>query len=183
MQAVLDGILSRYNQIRHQITNGTFESILWRDADGTAIGTDWAEGFMQGVGLSATKWERLLRSEDGAGLIFPILALCGHETGESLLLLKPEDEATLRPEQRHSWLAALWRSTITGDGESRRMAQQKSQIETMLALADPVISSGSAAADSSASGSAGAHGARDCRPAHEAEDAWRRRSSMRAAST
>ena len=54
MQGVLGGILSRYNQIRDEITNGTFEPILWGDADGTAIGTDWAEGFMQGVGLRAT---------------------------------------------------------------------------------------------------------------------------------
>jgi hypothetical protein len=47
---------------------------------------------MQGVGLRATKWERLFRSEDGAGLIFPILTLCGDENGESLLGLEPGDE-------------------------------------------------------------------------------------------
>jgi hypothetical protein len=40
---------------RHEIANGLFEPILWSDADGTVIGTDWAEGFMQGVGLRATK--------------------------------------------------------------------------------------------------------------------------------
>ena len=50
---------------------------------------------MQGVGLSATKWERLFRSEDGAGLIFPILALCGDENGECLLGLEPEDEGRI----------------------------------------------------------------------------------------
>jgi uncharacterized protein len=61
MQAVLGGTLSRYNQIRHEIASGTFEPILWSDADGTAIGTDWAEGFMQGVGLRAPKWARLFR--------------------------------------------------------------------------------------------------------------------------
>ena len=98
MQAVLGGILSRYNQIRHEITNGTFEPILWSDADGTPIGTDWAEGFMQGVGLRATKWERLFRSEDGADLIFPILALCGDENGESLLGIEPEDEDRIMAE-------------------------------------------------------------------------------------
>jgi len=98
MQGVLGGILSRYNQIRDEITNGTFEPILWGDADGTAIGTDWAEGFMQGVGLRATKWERLLRSEDGASLIFPILALCGDENGESLLGLEPEEEDRIAAE-------------------------------------------------------------------------------------
>jgi len=62
MQAVLGGILSRYNQIRREIANGTFEPILWSDADGTVIGTDWAEGFMQGVSLRATKWERFVVS-------------------------------------------------------------------------------------------------------------------------
>ena len=91
-QAVLGGILSRYNTIHHEIANGIFEPLLWSDVDGTVIGTDRAEGFMQGVGLRATKWERLFRSEDGAGLIFPILALCGDENGESLLGLEPEDE-------------------------------------------------------------------------------------------
>jgi uncharacterized protein len=98
MQAVLGGILSRYNQIRHEITDGTFEPILWSDAHGTAIGTDWAEGFMQGVALRAAKWERLLRSEDGANLIFPILALCGDENGESLLGLELEEENRIAAE-------------------------------------------------------------------------------------
>jgi len=36
---------------------------------------------LQGVGLRATKWDRLFRSEDGADLIFPILALCGGDNG------------------------------------------------------------------------------------------------------
>src|SRR5215470_14149018 len=112
MRAVLGGILSRYNQIRHEIATGTFEPILWSDADGTVIGTDWAEGFMQGVGLRATKWERLFRSEDGAGLIFPILALCGDENGESLLGLEPADEDCIGPKQRHSCPAAHRRSTF-----------------------------------------------------------------------
>src|SRR5215510_7836423 len=95
MQAVLGGILSRYNQIRHEIANGTFEPILWSDADGTVIGTDWAEGFMQGVSLRATKWERLFRSED-AGLIFPILALCGRGS-DPLARLRYGDRKLLEP--------------------------------------------------------------------------------------
>jgi uncharacterized protein len=98
MQAVLGGILSRYNQIRHEIADGTFEPILWSDTDGTVIATDWAEGFMQGVGLRATKWERLFRSEGGGHLIFPILALCGDENGESLLGIEPEDEDRITAE-------------------------------------------------------------------------------------
>jgi len=98
MQAVLGGILSRYNQIRHEIVDGTFEPILWSDTDGTVIATDWAEGFMQGVGLRATKWERLFRSEDGGHLILPILALCGDEDGDSLLDLDPEEEDRIMAE-------------------------------------------------------------------------------------
>ena len=126
MQAVLGGILSRYNQIRREIANGTFEPILWSDADGTVIGTDWAEGFMQGVSLRATKWERLFRSEDGAGLIFPILALCGDENGESLLCLEPEDEDRIAAEAATLLLGCgmaiddYWRQPKLTRGATRR---------------------------------------------------------------
>jgi len=98
MPAVLGGILCRYNQIQREIMDGSFAPILWSDADGTVGGTDWAEGFMQGVELRATKWERLFRSDEGAGLIFPILALCGDENGESLLGLEPEGEDRMAAE-------------------------------------------------------------------------------------
>jgi yecA family protein len=118
MQAVLGGILSRYNQIRHEIANGAFEPILWSDADGTVIGTDWAEGFMQGVGLRATKWERLFRSEDGAGLI-SLFSRCAATRMANLGSASSRRTKTaLRPKQRHSCPAALWRSTITGAGKS-----------------------------------------------------------------
>ena len=53
---------------------------------------------MQGVGLRSTKWERLFRSENSDGLIFPILALCGDENGESLLGLEPADEDCIAAE-------------------------------------------------------------------------------------
>ena len=91
---------------------------LWSDADGTAIGTDWAEGFMQGVALRAAKWERLFRSEDGASLIFPILALCGARTANLCLASSRRRKTASRSKQRYSCPAALWRSTITGVDDS-----------------------------------------------------------------
>jgi hypothetical protein len=53
---------------------------------------------LQGVGLRATKWDRLFRSEDGADLIFPILALCGGDNGGSLLGIEPGDEGRIMAE-------------------------------------------------------------------------------------
>src|SRR6516162_7321749 len=47
-------------------------------------------------------------------------------------------KTALRPKQRRSCPAALWRSTITGVGESWRMVQQvkqESEVETIRALA------------------------------------------------
>jgi uncharacterized protein len=91
MQAVLGGIMSRYNEILRQIADRTFEPIVWSTADGTLVAADWADGFLQAISLRATAWEPLIRSEDGH-LLFPILALCGDENGDSLLDIAPEDE-------------------------------------------------------------------------------------------
>lgn len=58
-QAVMGGIFSRYNQILRQVEDGTFEPIFWTASDGTVIAADWAEGFVQAVGLWAKAWDPL----------------------------------------------------------------------------------------------------------------------------
>ena len=97
-QAVIGGIMSRYNAILRDVADGNFEPILWITADDIVIATDWAEGFMQGIGLRAKAWEPLLHSKRHALLLFPIFALCGDEHGESLLGLDPEDEDRIMAE-------------------------------------------------------------------------------------
>ena len=93
-QAVVGGIMGRYNAILRQVGDGTIDPIFWvtDDAEEIVIASDWAEGFMQGIGLRADAWGRLLQTERGAELLFPILALCGDEEGESLLQLSPDEE-------------------------------------------------------------------------------------------
>ena len=51
MQPVLGGILSRYNQIRHEIMNGTFEPILSNDAE-------LSPNFGDGLKDQAAAWAR-----------------------------------------------------------------------------------------------------------------------------
>lgn len=91
-RAVLGAIMGRYNEILRQIETDTFAPIYWADRDGTPIAYDWAEGFMQAISLRMTAWDKLFKSKHDGQLLFPILALCGDENGESLLGLKPEDE-------------------------------------------------------------------------------------------
>ncbi len=97
-QVVLGGIMSRYNEILQQAENGTIEPIFWVTPDGTEIAADWAEGFMQAVGLRAEAWEKLMKSKRDALLLFPILALCGDEDGGPLLDIDPEDEDRIMAE-------------------------------------------------------------------------------------
>ena len=113
--AVFGAIMSRYNQILRQLGEDAFDPIFWADRVGTVIAADWAEGFMVAVGLRVEAWGKLLKSKRDGHLLFPILALCGDENGESLLGLAPEDEdrvmaesAELVPECVIA-MAAYWR--------------------------------------------------------------------------
>jgi len=76
-QAVLGGIMSRYNQILQDVRDGAFEPILWRSSGGALIATDWAEGFGLAVALRLKSWGPLLEAKRHAPLLFPILALGG----------------------------------------------------------------------------------------------------------
>lgn len=89
-QAVLGGMISRYNEILHSIEAGAFAPIFWTTPDGTPIAADWAEGFLLAIGLRAEAWEPLLGSKRQSQLVFPILGLCRDENGEPVLGLSPE---------------------------------------------------------------------------------------------
>ncbi len=91
-KAILGAIMSRYNEILRRIADDTLDPIFWADRDGTLIATDWAEGFLQAIMLRADAWGSLFKSKRDGQLLFPILALCGDENGESLLGLPSEDE-------------------------------------------------------------------------------------------
>lgn len=91
-QAVMGGILSRYNEILRQVEDGTVQPLVWEDTDGTVIPFDWAEGFALAIGLRPEAWDPLFKSKKHGFLLFPILALCGDEEGESAFGLDAEAE-------------------------------------------------------------------------------------------
>src|SRR5579859_925207 len=92
-QAVLGGIMSRYNQIIRQVADGTFEPILSKTADGDLIATDWAQGFGLAVSLRTQSWQPLLNEKRRAMLLFPIMSLGSGKDWGSALGIDAEDEA------------------------------------------------------------------------------------------
>jgi uncharacterized protein len=97
-KVVLGAIMGRYNEILRQIDRDAFEPIFWAARDGTLIAADWAEGFLQAMMLRMDAWDRLLKSKRDGPLLIPILALCGDQSGESLLGLPAEDEDRIMEE-------------------------------------------------------------------------------------
>lgn len=92
MRGVMGGILGRYNEILRQIERGAVAPLFWTTADDLVIAADWAEGFLQAMKLRWDDWEPLFQSEEHAVALFPILALCGDASGESLFGLDAEAE-------------------------------------------------------------------------------------------
>jgi uncharacterized protein len=114
-KAVLGAIMGRYNEILRQIDHDAFEPIFWAARDGTLIAADWAEGFLQAIMLRMDAWDRLLKSKRDGQLLIPILALCGDQSGDSLLGLPPEDEDRIMEKAAElipacvTAIAAYWR--------------------------------------------------------------------------
>ena len=91
-QSILGTIMSRYNEILAQVSDGVIEPIFMETPSGEVIASDWAEGFIQAVHIHAEAWEKLLTSEKHVHLLIPILALCCDDDGQSLLQLTEEAE-------------------------------------------------------------------------------------------
>jgi uncharacterized protein len=114
-KAVLGAIMSRYNEILHQIDRDAFDPIFWATRDGTLIAADWAEGFLHAIMLRMDAWDRLLKSKGHGQLLIPILALCGDENGASLLGIPPDEEDRIMKEAAEfipacvAAIAAYWR--------------------------------------------------------------------------
>jgi yecA family protein len=69
--AILGTIMGRYNAIVREVEAGAFGPLFWKNADGTVIAADWAEGFLHAVALRADAWEPLMRSRGTGGCSFP----------------------------------------------------------------------------------------------------------------
>src|SRR5215217_8278766 len=113
--AILGTIMGRYNAIVREIEEGAFGPLFWENANGSVIAGDWAEGFLHAVALRANAWEPLMRSKRHGRLLFPILALCADEHGDSALGLEPDEEDRFMAEAAElipvcvTEIAAYWR--------------------------------------------------------------------------
>jgi uncharacterized protein len=92
-ELILGIVMDRYNEIIQQVQDRAPIPVFWCARDGTFIATDWAEGFLQAIALRVDAWEPLLKSKRDGPVLFPILALCRDENGDSLLGVSPDEEA------------------------------------------------------------------------------------------
>src|SRR4051812_46902911 len=135
--AILGTIMGRYNMILREIEEGVFGPLFWENADGAVIVADWAEGFMHAVALRADAWEPLLRSRRHGRLLFPILAVCADEDGESVLGLDPDEEDRVMAEAAEFIpvcvieIAAYWRkrrlTLVTGSSQTVSVSLKANQ--------------------------------------------------------
>jgi uncharacterized protein len=114
-QAITGAILSRYNEIVRSIEAGDFEPIFWQGPDGEPVATDWADGFIAAMDLDLDAWDPLVRSEDSAVHMLPILSLASDEDGGPLMEgLAPDEDGFLAEAAGYipnavEQIAAFWR--------------------------------------------------------------------------
>ena len=97
-QSVIGAIMGRYNEILRLIQDEPdAHGPLFRETpDGQVVAADWAEGFMDGVGLRRHAWRPLLESDEGIDLLTPIMAFLHDEDGKPLLEVEPEELVEIR---------------------------------------------------------------------------------------
>ncbi len=99
-ERILGAIMARYNDIIHQLDDepGVFEPIFFEAPDGRALAADWAEGFMDAVGLRADAWASIFDDEDAKLLIAPIMAQLHDENGKPFIDGSLEEMQNIREE-------------------------------------------------------------------------------------
>jgi uncharacterized protein len=97
-QTVIGTIMGHYNEILQTIQHepDAYEPLFWETRDGDVVPADWAEGFMDGVGLRGNAWRPLLESDEGSELLAPIIAFLHDKDGNSLVEGEPDELAELR---------------------------------------------------------------------------------------
>lgn len=96
-ESVIGAIMGRYNKILRLIQHepDAYGPLFWETPDGHVVAADWAEGFMDGVGLRRNAWRPLLESDEGSELLAPITTFLHDEDGNSLIEGEPDELAEL----------------------------------------------------------------------------------------
>ena len=78
-QEIFSLVVKHWNSISTRLNAGEiYEPVLLQDDTGGTSGTEWANGFLEGVALRQGSWSELFEDEDSGGAMIPILALA-HE--------------------------------------------------------------------------------------------------------
>lgn len=98
LQSVIGAIIGRYDEILQTIQDepDAYQPLFWETLDGQPLATDWAAGFMAGVGLRADAWLSLLQTDEGCELVAPIIAFLDDEDGNPLADVEPDELAAVR---------------------------------------------------------------------------------------
>jgi len=89
-RAFEDALVARHDEILRQIAVEAFEPIFWEDGNGTIVADDWANGFLEALGVRLGAWESFIRSEGGTIVMVPIMALAAGSQGASRLGISQE---------------------------------------------------------------------------------------------
>jgi uncharacterized protein len=81
--------------------------VLQENADGVALGNDWACGFMRGVGMRPASWRELLHGDEYGGPLLPMLMLQHEHDPDPTLRPTPPAMAEKREELIQMMIAAL----------------------------------------------------------------------------
>ncbi len=84
---ILGAILGRYNEIAHSLTSipPDIDPIFWGTRDGLVVAGDWAEGFLDAMGLRLEAWTEMLKDGNESCYLTPILSLAGSENESPVL--------------------------------------------------------------------------------------------------
>ena len=84
---ILGAILGRHNEIARSLTKipPEIDPIFWETRDGMVVAGDWAEGFLDAMGLRPDAWTDLLKDENEGRHLTPILSLAGSENESPIL--------------------------------------------------------------------------------------------------
>jgi uncharacterized protein len=99
-ERIIGTIMGRYNEIVQSLSADPpgFEPIFWETKNGLVIAGDWAEGFMDAMGLRPVEWAALLNDEKAGLPLVPIIALVGDEQENPILGGEAEKQAQLNAE-------------------------------------------------------------------------------------
>jgi uncharacterized protein len=94
-EAMIGGIMRRYDEILHEVAVGAFAPLMWKMPDGSMATEDWCDGFGRAVGLRIKAWRPLVDDKRYAIYLAPIMVLSSSLEGPAVLAVDAEERQEL----------------------------------------------------------------------------------------